>query len=137
MHSSSIYISSKTALGNLENFLEAARGKTIVIEDKYRKSTGSIRLGVREKGGDGSAGAKAEAATRQALYQAISTVLESNKRTTALAHLKTLVQAPANCDALFIANTTQLRPEVLEKLFQNGAASQASQPAYRSATHAT
>jgi len=134
MHSSSIYISSKTAMGNLENFLEAARGKTIVIEDKYRKSTGSIRLGVREKGGDGNSHAQEEAATRQALYQAISTVLESNNRTTTLIHLKTLVQPPANCDSLFIANTTQLRPEVLEKLFQNGAVSQVSQPAYRAAT---
>lgn len=133
MDSSSIYISSKTALGNLENFLESAKGKTIVIEDKYRKSTGSMRLGVREKDGNSSKHAEDKAKTRQALYQAISMVLESNKRTAALSFMKNLVQPPGNCDALFITDTTQLKREVLENLFQNNPVSQTSQPIYKSA----
>jgi hypothetical protein len=133
MNPSSIHVSSKTTLGHLENFLEAARGQTIVIEDKYRKSTRSIRLGVREKDGNSSEHAQDKAKTRQALYQAISTVLESKNCTGALSFLDSLVQASGNRDALFIPDTTQLKPEVLEKLFQNNAVSQPSPPIYKSA----
>lgn len=131
MASSSIYVSSKTGLGNLENFLESARGKDIVIEDKYRKSTGSIRFGVREKDSNSAGRAEDKAKTRQALYQAISTVLKSNNRTAALSFLRILVQPSGNPDALFSTGTTQLKPEVLEKLFQSNLVFECSPPGYK------
>lgn len=131
LDSYSIYISSKTGLGSLDNFLESARGKDIVIEDKYRKSTGSIRFGVREKDSNSAKRAEDKAKTRQALYQAISTILESNNRTAALSFLRSLVQASGNPDALFRTGTTQLKPEVLEKLFQSNLVFECSPPAYK------
>lgn len=108
MHSPSIDIASKTDPRNLEIFLESARGKTTVIEDKYRKSTGSIRLGVRQKDGNRPEQAQEQSRTRQALCQAIPTVLEANERTAALSFLKSQVKPSADCDALFIPDTTQL-----------------------------
>lgn len=131
MDSSSIYVSSKTGLGNLENFLESARGKDIVIEDKYQESSGSIRFGMREKGSNSAGGAEDKAKTRQALYQAISTVLASTNRTAALSFLRSLVRASGNPDALFRAGTTQLKPEVLEKLFQSNLVFECSRPGYK------
>ena len=133
MDSSSIYVSSKTGLGNLENFLESAKGKDIVIEDKYDKSTGKIRFGVREKDSNSAERAEDKAKTRQALYQAISTVLESKNCTAALSFIKNLAQPPGHCDALFIKGTTQLKPEVLENLCQKNPVPQTSQPVYKSA----
>lgn len=112
--------------------LKRRGGKTIVIEDKYRKSSGAIRLRVREKDSNDPAQAKGKAKAREALHQAISTVLVSNNRTAGLSDLKSLVQAGGTCDALFIPDTTQLTSEVLRKLFQNNGVPQASLPRYGS-----
>lgn len=132
MHSSSIYISDKTPLGNLENFLEAVRGKTIVIEGKYRKSTGSIRLVVREEKASSSTRAKDIAQTRQALYQVISALLTKNNMANALFFLQSQVKPDGNCDALFLENTSQLKPEALDKLFQSKLVDACSPPVYKS-----
>ena len=132
MDSPRIYITSKTSLGNLENFLESARGKDIVVEDKDRKSNGSIRLGVREEKASSSTRAKDIAQTRQALYQVISARLTENNMVDALFFLQSQVKPGGNCDALFLENTSQLKPEALDKLFQSKLVDACSPPVYRS-----
>ena len=131
MDSSSIYITSKTSLGNLENFLESARGKDIVIEDKDLRSTGRIRLGVQEKNASSSTRAKDVAQIRKALYQVISASLTKNNMANALFFLQSQVGPNGDCDALFLGNTSQLKPEALEKLFQSKLVDACSPPAYK------
>jgi len=127
---SSIRISSTTEPAHLENFLEAAKGRTIVIEDKYPNSTGSIRFGVREKDSIASGRADEMAKTRNALYEAILAVLTAKGRSNAVTRLKAQVGPSKNCEVLFVRGTTQLQPEVLRTLFENNIPSNASLPRY-------